>query len=272
MESESPDMNFPPSEMIHEHEHEHEHEHDHDDQDHDQDHPHLHPHHAHPMAHMHMHEHPGEGYDHLHHGHPSEGVKSDPHDAGEHMPGMPHDSPLHSHPGLPNFLPLPPQPKPEEPPEITHPAVPYNPFQTHVIDENKLIFQRLYDRKYQDYIKNAEVRTAHQLALAYFRDANPLLGACLHEFRERDVVVLDREDKPQQSNNNTIHLLFVKNCLRHVNVTSEEFEDIQLNQSQLLVLSDDVGLSANSISKINQFVVSGGLVLSFNKAISIVSK
>jgi len=70
-----------------------------------------------------------------------------------------------------------------------------------------------------------------------------------------------------------MHLIFTKNCLRHLNVTPEEFEDIQLNSnSQTLILSDDLPLSENSIRKISSFVGSGGMVLSYNKAISIVAR
>eukprot|EP01125_Pyxidicula_operculata_P011555 TRINITY_DN3783_c0_g1_i1.p1 TRINITY_DN3783_c0_g1~~TRINITY_DN3783_c0_g1_i1.p1 ORF type:complete len:361 (-),score=71.13 TRINITY_DN3783_c0_g1_i1:23-1105(-) len=161
-------------------------------------------------------------------------------------------------------------------PKIEQPVVPerreifYHPFRSLVSDEKEQIYQRLYDSKFQQYIHESESRTAHQLALAFFRDANQYVGSVLNEFNGRDIVLLDSEDA---HNTNTFHLLFTKNCLRHINVTAEEFEDIQLSPSfQTLLLSTDMKLSESSLQKITNFVNGGGLVMSFNKAISIVAQ
>jgi len=45
-----------------------------------------------------------------------------------------------------------------------------------------------------------------------------------------------------------------------------------LVQSQTIVLSDDLPLSESSIKKLNTFVYGGGLVLSYNKAVSLLEK
>jgi len=153
--------------------------------------------------------------------------------------------------------------------DIVNESGPYNPFHRHVEDEMQEVYLRLYDDTYQKYMEEAEFRVAYQLALAYFRDANPLLGSILNEFNGRDIVLLDKEDK---NNINGIHLIFTKNCLRHLNVTAEEFEDIQLSQTQTLILSDDLPLSEVSLKKLSNFIQSGGLVLSYNKAISILER
>jgi len=146
----------------------------------------------------------------------------------------------------------------------------YNPFKHYISDEKEQIYQRLYDAKFQQYMKEAETRIAHQLAIAYFRDIYSNLGSLLNEFNGRDIVLLDKDDK---SNINSMHLIFTQNCLRHINVTAEEFEDIQLSSSfQTLILSDEVKLSDNIISKVANFVTDGGLVISFNKAISIIDQ
>jgi len=131
------------------------------------------------------------------------------------------------------------------------------------------VYLRLYDKTYQKYMEEAEYRISYQLALAYFRDANPLLGSILNEFNGKDIILLDKEDK---NNTNAMHLIFTKNCLRHLNVTAEEFEDIQLSQTQTLVLSDDLPLSEVSLKKLNSFIYSGGLVVSYNKAVSVLER
>jgi len=91
----------------------------------------------------------------------------------------------------------------------------------------------------------------------------------LNEFNGRDIVLLDKDAK---DNINAMHLIFTKNNLRHLNVTAEEFEDIQLSQAQTLILSDDLPLSEISLKKLSTFIYSGGLVLSYNRGISILER
>lgn len=145
----------------------------------------------------------------------------------------------------------------------------YNPFQRYMEDEMQEVYSRLYDAQYQKYMEEAENRVAYQLALAYFKDANPVLGSIVNEFTGRDIVLLDKEDR---HNLNGMHLLFVKNCLRHLNVTADEFEDIQLTENQIVIVSDDLSLSEGSLKKLAAFVHSGGLLLSYNKGISVLEK
>lgn len=145
--------------------------------------------------------------------------------------------------------------------------LPYNPFEKPIVDETERTIRRHYDDQYADFLRSSETRIAFQLSLRYFLDANPTLGTLVKNLTGTEIVVLDSAEV-----DNPIHYLFVGNCIPHVNVTIDNFQAVELNSKQTLILSTDVKVEQNHVEKIRKFVESGGVVLSFNKAITITTQ
>jgi hypothetical protein len=145
--------------------------------------------------------------------------------------------------------------------------LPYNPFEKPIADETERTIKRHYDDKYSEFLKSAETRIAFQLSLRYFLDCNPTLGSLVKNLTGNELVILDSNEV-----DNPIHYLFVGNCIPHINVTIENFASVALNPRQTLILTTDVKTEQVHVDKIKKFVESGGVVLSFNKAINITTQ
>lgn len=129
----------------------------------------------------------------------------------------------------------------------------YQPFQFTLADDHDRITRRLYDLDYIRCIQLAERRIALHLALRYFKDANQSLGSVVSSLGPTDIVLLNGSDEM-----NYVHLLFTANLLPHVSVRPSEFDRVQLSPSQFLIITDEVSLSQESLTKISNFVANGG--------------
>lgn len=141
---------------------------------------------------------------------------------------------------------------------------PYDPFKQHVATDSDRSFLKNYDRKYAEYIKQAENRVGYQLALRYFQDANPPLGKLVTSLQGHELVLLDTD--PQSP----LHYLFACNCVPHINVST--LATTTLNPAQILVLTTNSEVSAEDIQKVGAHAHGGGLIISFNKGITILEK
>jgi len=126
--------------------------------------------------------------------------------------------------------------------------------------------RNVYDNKFIDFLKSAETRIAYQLSLRYFLDANPTLGALVKRLKGDEIVFLDTAEE-----GNPMHLLLVGNCIPHINVQIENFSTITLSPHQTLIISSNLTVEEEHKSKIVTFVESGGVILSFNKSITVIA-
>eukprot|EP01126_Amoeba_proteus_P001025 TRINITY_DN10293_c0_g3_i6.p1 TRINITY_DN10293_c0_g3~~TRINITY_DN10293_c0_g3_i6.p1 ORF type:complete len:287 (+),score=41.87 TRINITY_DN10293_c0_g3_i6:84-944(+) len=142
----------------------------------------------------------------------------------------------------------------------------YNPFQLHITDELDRIYLRLYDAKYMHFVKVAEHRAAFQLALRYFRDANPTLGSIFDGLTDKEIVLL----KGEKDDLDPIQLLFVSNLIPHTSVDCTHLSRFRLSPRQILMISTDCpNIEEEGLRRLVDFVTYGGTILSFNKAISV---
>jgi len=141
----------------------------------------------------------------------------------------------------------------------------YTPWSSHILDESERTFMRNYDKKYADYMKEGEIRVGYQLALRYFQDANPPLGALVSSLGGNEIVLFDPEPT------NPLHYLFVSNCVAHQNVKNLSTTNLDPAR-QTLILAADGAVSSEDLQKIATFVRNGGLLISFNKAIVVVAQ
>jgi hypothetical protein len=147
-------------------------------------------------------------------------------------------------------------------------SLPYNPFEKQIVDESERIIRKNYDDKFASFTRSAENRIAYQLSLRYFLDANPILGSLVKNLTGSEIVMLDGGEESE----NPMRYLFVGNCIPHQNVTVAEFSKTNLSKNQTLIISTDVKIEESHSTKIKNFVEVGGVVLSFNKAVQIISQ
>lgn len=135
---------------------------------------------------------------------------------------------------------------------------PYNAFQILMTDDTERITQRLYDLDYRKHIQLAERRIALQLALRYFKDANQSLGSVVSSIGPKDIVLLEGDDEM-----NYVHLLFSSNLLPYTSLKATDLANTTLESSQTLIITDEVQVPPEGLSRITEFVAAGGRLFFF---------
>jgi len=124
----------------------------------------------------------------------------------------------------------------------------------------------LDDPQFKDMFKVAETRAALQLGFTYLEDISKEITDFLRTVRENDLVLLSESDI------SPVRMLFAFNLLKHRLLNGQQLEETTLEPHCILILTESIELAPTQLSKIVDFVMKGGQILSFNSATTILEQ
>lgn len=126
---------------------------------------------------------------------------------------------------------------------------------------------------YRQKIKDAEKQTTMQLAFDYLLDMRPKVSEYIENLEGHEILVVECDD-PLDAADSLVGRLFSANNIKHNRVKLEQLETTELDATKTsIVLCENLQIASASEalgSALSGFVTSGGLIYSFNNAISII--
>jgi hypothetical protein len=128
---------------------------------------------------------------------------------------------------------------------------------------------------YQELMKEAAKRTTMQLAFTYLLDVQPKVADYVAELENEMQILIIESDDPIDVSDSIICCLFKANNIKHKAIHLSDLADLEVDaKKSTIILSDTLHaleVPAPIATALKAFVSHGGLLLSFNNSVSVIS-